>query len=203
MNNFLIIVCILFSSVGAFSQNKISSNQDAEYYIKNVLLGPGIQIGNVTHVGMVGSLGQFRCDSTIIGVSKGIVLSTGSVDIIFQRNQNEGLTSENYVPDSIRSNKLFSKGDSDLNKLSKGKSKDVTIIEFDFVPIKNTIEFSYVFGSEEYNEYVGTRYNDVFGFFLSGPGIKGFDNLAVLPDNTTPISVNTINLKKNKQYYRD
>ncbi len=203
MKQFFFILFISFLSLSSLAQNKIDSNQDAEYYVKNVLLGAGIQVGNVTHVGMVGSLGQFRCDSTIIGVSKGIVLSTGSVNIIFQPNQNVGLTSENYVPDSIRSNKLFSKGDKDLNKLSKGRSKDVTIIEFDFVPIKNSIEFSYVFGSEEYNEYVGTRFNDVFGFFLSGPGIKGFDNLAIVPGSTTPISVNTINLGKNKQYYRD
>jgi hypothetical protein len=64
------------------------------------------------------------------------------------------------------------------------------------------VEFEYVFGSEEYCEDVGSEYNDVFGFFISGPGINGVKNLAVLPGGTTPISVNSINHDVNTQYYR-
>ncbi len=55
---------------------------------------------------------------------------------------------------------------------------------------------------KKYTEYVGTRFNDVFGFFLNGPGIKKKINLAVLPDGKTPISINTVNHRKNKHYYR-
>src|SRR5690606_23084302 len=59
---------------------------------------------------------------------------------------------------------------------------DAAIIEFDFIPNSDTIEFTYVFGSSEYPDYstgnpvggfVGQQFNDVFGFFISGPGITG------------------------------
>lgn len=183
----------------SFSQNKIESQHSAEYYVKNVLLGENVTVGKVTQTGQPASFGQFICDSTIIGVSKGIVLSSGKVNGLFKVNSTTEYTSYGIVPD--RMNKV--KGDQDLDKLANGTSQDASIIEFDFVPTKNTIEFRYVFASEEYNEYVGSEFNDVFGFFISGPGITGSENLAVLEDGTTPISVNTVNLKTNPENYRD
>lgn len=185
-------------------KNRIDSKRTADYYIKNILLGTGIWVGDVTHVGMIGGVGQFQADSTMLGLSSGIVLSTGSVDSIFAKNRSIEYTSFGAVPDSLLKNRTMVKGDKDLNKLCKGITDDVTVIEFDFVPVQNSIEFRYVFASDEYNEYVGSRYNDVFGFFLDGPGVKGgTENLAVLPNGRTPISINSINLHKNRAYFRD
>jgi len=180
-----------------FSQNSTEVQQTADFYIKKVLLGENITVGKVTHVGLKGMLGQFQCDSTITGLSKGIALSTGKITGVFQQNSTTEYTSYGYQPD-----RTPLKGDSELDKIAKGKSQDASVVEFDFVPVKNTIEFRYVFASEEYNEYVGSEFNDVFGFFLSGPGIEGNKNLAVLEDET-PISVNTINLKRNPAYFID
>jgi hypothetical protein len=59
------------------------------------------------------------------------------------------------------------------------------------------LTFQYVFGSEEYNEFVGTQFDDVFGFFLNGK------NVALIPGTNTPVSVNTVNKNINSQYYRD
>jgi len=44
-----------------------------------------------------------------------------------------------------------------------------------------------VFGSEEYNEFVGSQFNDVFAFFVNGV------NYALIPSTTTPVSINTVN----------
>ena len=50
---------------------------------------------------------------------------------------------------------------------------DLCVLGFDFIPESDTIVFNYSFGSEEYTSWVNTQYNDVFGFFISGPGITG------------------------------
>jgi len=62
----------------------------------------------------------------------------------------------------------------DLSVLAAGfQTFDASILEFDFIPQSDTLKFNYIFGSEEYPEYVNSGYNDVFGFFISGPGIAG------------------------------
>jgi hypothetical protein len=58
--------------------------------------------------------------------------------------------------------------------------------------------FNYVFGSEEYQEYVGTAFNDIFGFYLNDY------NLATVPETSgSPVSVNNINQDENAEYYVD
>ncbi len=199
MKHFTILIFIAVCSQFTLAQNTVESQHTAEYYVKNVLLGQNIVIGKVAQVGQPASFGQFICDSAITGISKGMILSTGKVNGIFQPNSTSEYTSYGVVPDRMNT----VKGDSELDKLANGKSQDAAIIEFDFVPVKNVIEFKYVFASEEFIEYVGSEFNDVFGFFLSGPGIVGNKNLAVLNDGKTPISVNTINQRKNPAYFRD
>jgi hypothetical protein len=62
----------------------------------------------------------------------------------------------------------------------------------------------FVFGSEEYPEFVGGNFNDVFGFFVSGENPSGlaYDNynVALLP-NGTPVSINSVNANSNSGYY--
>ncbi|MBK7408805.1 MAG: choice-of-anchor L domain-containing protein [Saprospirales bacterium] len=83
------------------------------------------------------------------------------------------------------------------------------MLEFDFQPTVSQIEFRYVFASEEYCDYVNSTFNDVFGFFISGPGISGpysnnGINIAVLPGfigGGTPVSINNVNHITNSAYY--
>src|SRR5690606_35828975 len=70
------------------------------------------------------------------------------------------------------------------------------------------VSFNYVFGSEEYLEFVGMGYNDVFGFFLSGPGITGpysnnAINMALVPGTPTPVAIDNVNATLNAAYYVD
>ncbi|MDR2920396.1 MAG: T9SS type A sorting domain-containing protein [Tannerella sp.] len=44
-----------------------------------------------------------------------------------------------------------------------------SILEFDFQPYIEKATFDYIFASEEYPEWVYQGYNDVFGFFVTGP----------------------------------
>ena len=60
-------------------------------------------------------------------------------------------------------------GDADLDALIPGFwTFDACILEFDFVPQSPTVSLKYVFSSEEYNEFVDSEFNDVFGFFVDG-----------------------------------
>jgi hypothetical protein len=84
-------------------------------------------------------------------------------------------------------------GDPDLDALIPGYTTfDATILEFDFTcdnPV--VMSFQYVFASEEYNEWVDSPYNDVFGFFLNGV------NIAAVPASCSnpgiPVAINNVN----------
>jgi hypothetical protein len=79
-------------------------------------------------------------------------------------------------------------GDTNLDTLIPGFSTfDATVLEFDFETAGGDLFFNYVFASEEYNEYVNTSFNDVFGFFLDGV------NIALIPGTTTPVSIDNVN----------
>ena len=144
------------------------------------ILGPGVTFFNVTFTGVTNSAGVFTDNAAVFGITNGIVLSSGSIDNIKGPNLAEDITQDNAAP-----------GDPDLDILSAPyPTLDATVLEFDFVPSKNTVTFEYVFTSDEYNEWANTPFNDVFGFFVNGT------NVAVLPVTTTGtnvVSVDNVN----------
>lgn len=85
------------------------------------------------------------------------------------------------------------RSDQDLSlMLNNLKTYDACAVEFDLIPLGDTLNFKYLFGSEEYDEFVGSNFNDAFAFFISGPGIRGTKNLAVINDSII-VSINSIN----------
>jgi len=105
------------------------------------------------------------------------------------------------------SHQLGMPGNSLLQIVGGGTSYDAAIAEFDLIPFADTLRFHYVFGSEEYPEWAGSSYNDVFAFFLSGPNPSGGDylnfNIALIPGTNTPVSINSVSPLANTQYYID
>ena len=70
-----------------------------------------------------------------------------------------------------------------------GSAQDAAVLEFDFVPTDDTVQFRYVFGSNEYLTWINSMFNDVFGFFVSGPGITGpFTSPAGFPNGSINIA---------------
>jgi len=143
----------------------------------NILLGGGVTVSNITFQGVNHSAGTFSGGTGIIGFESGIILSTGNIADVVGPNTEDSTTTHNGLP-----------GDAVLNSLIIGYTTlDATVLEFDFVPTSNVIVFEYVFGSEEYNEYVNTAFNDVFGFFINGV------NQALIPSTSVPVSINNVN----------
>ncbi|MDR0866458.1 MAG: choice-of-anchor L domain-containing protein [Candidatus Symbiothrix sp.] len=85
-------------------------------------------------------------------------------------------------------------GDDDLAGLVPGyKVQNVAVLEFDFVPAASSMQFEYIFASEEYPKYVNAIFNDVFGFFVTDKtNSKPLGNIAILPDGSA-VSINNVN----------
>lgn len=139
-----------------------------------------------------------NAEDTELGLDKGLLLTSGQV-----ANVNSPSTTFN-------SGFAGTPGDFDLNQLSPFPTNDACIVELDVFVNTDKLEFEYVFGSEEYPEFVNSSFNDIFAFLVSGPGIVGDPNInnqlniAVLPDgNNTPVQINDVNFGMNWEYYRN
>ncbi len=145
----------------------------------NALLGPGVLVENITFVGANIAGGLFTGGAGIIGCESGVVLSSGNVASIIGPNTMDDTTTALGLP-----------GDPDLDALIPGfMTQDATILEFDFTcESVDVVQFQYVFASEEYNEFVFSDFNDVFGFFVDGV------NIALVPGaGSTPVAIDTVN----------
>ncbi|MHC1708110.1 MAG: choice-of-anchor L domain-containing protein [Bacteroidales bacterium] len=179
-----LLLCTL--SLSSFGQLLVSNALTPQQWVQDVLVGQGVQVFNVTFNGADSSAGTFS-GNTNIGLVSGVILTSGSINNAPGPNDLTGATKDNTGG-----------GDADLDAIANGIINDACILEFDFIPESDTIKFRYVFGSEEYHEFAPSNYNDVFGFFLSGPGIVGpftnnAVNIALLPNSNTPVSINNIN----------
>lgn len=69
------------------------------------------------------------------------------------------------------------------------------VFEFDVTLDANTrlLLVDYQFASEEYPEWVGSQFNDAFGFFISGGDLAQTYNIARVVDDTTIVSIANIN----------
>ena len=171
---------------------QVQGNLSPEHLIENVLVGGGcFQISNVSYQGFNTQIGTFSNGGTNIGFESGVIMATGDIHLAPGPNDLDG-GSFGYG---------FPTPDSDLSPLGSGPLFDKAAIEFDFIPTQNTVSFEFVYASEEYCEYVNTQFNDVFGFFISGPGINGTQNLALVPNTTMPVTINTVNHIVNSNWY--
>ncbi|MFK7784677.1 MAG: choice-of-anchor L domain-containing protein [Crocinitomicaceae bacterium] len=88
--------------------------------------------------------------------------------------------------------------DPDLAALATANITNGGVLRFDFEALGDTLEVEFMFASSEYPTYVCSNFNDVFGFFISGPGITGpysnnSTNIALVPNTNTPVAINTVN----------
>jgi len=193
MNN-IVKFCAIIFAVAVYQPLKAQlvtdPNPTAQQVVQDVLLGTGVEAFNITFSGNSDQIGTFDCNNCGIGLNSGVLLSTGSVTVAQGPNNSGSATVGGGN---------FGVSDPDLDILSTFATNDAAVLEFDFIPIGDSVAFQYVFGSEEYNEYVCGSVNDAFGFFLSGPGINGpFSNnainLALVPGTNIPVTINTVNL---------
>jgi gliding motility-associated-like protein len=214
-----ILALVLFSGVKiAQAQLTVNNNtyvtpNPAQSLVNNVLLGAGVTASNITYTSLANPgahLGFFNGTNSNLGLDSGIVISTGNVlnnmpgalfpdiDSITPGVYPDLLNVANSVPPLIG------------QTFSVSNVYDVAVLEFDFVPVADSVKFRYVFGSNEYLTWINSSYNDVFGFFISGPGINGpyagnSQNIAVVPNSNPalPITISSVQPNLNGQYFID
>ncbi|MBO4307844.1 MAG: choice-of-anchor L domain-containing protein [Bacteroidales bacterium] len=212
---YIAVIAVVMSllPLGAMAQLQVTvgsslpSGWTADSLVRHVLMGEGVEVSNVRFNGSTGvinctSIGKFTTGTnpTGIGIQSGIIMGSGNVSVAVGPN-NSGSASNDV-------GKCASYSNAQLLNIANGSSvNDCAVLEFDFIPRSDMIEFRYVFASEEYNEYVGSQFNDVFGFFISGinprGGMYNNTNIALVPGTTTPIAINNVNNNLNSTYYHD
>lgn len=169
-----------------FSQINISAGQTAAALAKK-LAGQGVVVTNpVLHCSNWAN-GFFNVVNSNLGLDSGIVLTTG------RAASSPGFYGVNGYSSGLASFDNGTPGDSTLTSLAGQRTLDACTLEFDVMPAGDTISIDYVFSSEEYMSAVCGPYNDAFAFFISGPGITGSKNMALVPGTNIPVTINSIN----------
>ncbi len=175
----------------------------ADSLVRNILLDNGVTISNAKFNGNDGiincnNIGIFDTghSHTNLGIESGLILASGGVSVAVGPNNDEGFS----VPTTCGSYY-----DNDLVSIASDDPNDVAVLEFDFVPWDDMLSFNFVFGSEEYMEFVGMGYNDVFAFFVDGinpaGGYYNHQNMALIPGTTEVVSIDNVNQNHNSHYY--
>ena len=171
--------------------------------VEDVLVGGGVVVSNVTYTGDTDAIGSFNGVSTNLGLGSGIVLTTGTVLNTASGGLfggQEGPHGPNDTGSAGTDNGAA--GYQPLTDIAAEDTHNAAVLEFDFVPQSDTVRFKYVFGSEEYPEFVDAGFNDVFAFFISGPGFGGTFNMATIPGTGgTPVTIDNVNDNVNSAYY--
>lgn len=182
---------ILTMSSAILVENKATASLTAAELV-NILAGPHATISNASISGTSGSIGKYS-GATVESqgnknLENGIILSTGDVEI---------LNSNSNTAEDI-STTLQKPGDSQLGSLFPDflDTYDATILEFDITASTDGVgSIWYVFGSDEYEEYSPSWFNDVFAIFLDDV------NIATLPVTNEIVSINTVNQITNTDLY--
>lgn len=157
--------------------------------------GQGVQIVDWWYGGAELSSGVFTGGMSTIGIDHGIILTSGDANLAPLPNMSSGDGISNNTP-----------GDEDLDMIIAAATSDANSLTVVFKPISNEMQFNYAFASDEYIEYVGSVFNDAFGFFVSGPGIVGpysnnAVNIALIPGTNNPVTINNVNHLSNEQFF--
>lgn len=159
--------------------------------VEEYFMGNGVSVSNVLFKGEPNALGIFSDSLRLTGFSNGIIISSGRVELF------PGKNSRPNAGANFGRNFFF-----DEDFITRADMCDGAVLEFDFVPRYDSISFRFVFGSDEYPEFVGKNFNDAFALLLKpkfGKNTKS-QNIGTLPNGTT-VMINNVNHKKNTEWY--
>ncbi len=196
---FFIGILICSFSTKTFAQIEVEPTGalfSPESLVTNVFLGEGVEVTNLSYDGSEQAVGYFTNGIDDIGIDRGIIMSSGLATTAATANTAGGTTGNTTGPGT----------DVNLDPIASGGLNDISRYEISFIPTSDTLQFKYVFASEEYPEWACSPFNDAFGFFLTGPnpagGMYNGENIALTPDpadptgqtfTVNPVTINNVN----------
>lgn len=193
-----------FASKAQFLQvtDVVSGPYNPQSLISNVFLGAGVEVTNIQFNGDPRAVGYFSGGTPSIGIERGILLTSGFAS--------EAEEDGDFWASNVN---VGGSAEASLQPIATDVLNDVAVYTITFIPNSDTLRFRYSFASEEYPEFACTSFNDVFGFFIQGPGYPVFTNIAKVPGTNLPVSINNIHPNNpnafppcgpfNVQYYND
>ena len=154
MHNFIIATALTLPMPAMALSITTTSNGTA---LANGLVGSGVTVSNVTLQGAATQQGTFSGGfASGIGIENGVILTSGNANDAVGPNNSSSTTS---ITGSGSHSSL-------AGLIGVPSVNDANVLSFDFQTTTGDLYFKYVFASEEYNESVGSKYNDVFGSFV-------------------------------------
>jgi hypothetical protein len=139
-----------------------------------------------TTFGSTNGIGYFNKNGSSFPFEDGIVLTSGNaINAPGPNTTTLGDGGTSWPGDTDLENIILAATGNPMN------SQNASKLEFDFIPLTNSINFNFVFASEEYGTFQ-CNYSDAFAFLLTDIASGTTTNLAVIPNTTTPVSVVTI-----------
>jgi len=167
------------------------------------LVGYGLTITNAQLTCGDGGSGYFfGADAAGFPMSSGILLTSGLTAVALSPNTSgsaSGPGGPGYPPLEEFPN-------------AYNDTFNACVLEFDFTPQGDTLKFNYVFGSEEYPEYVNFSFNDIFAFMIHGlpeypPEMSVIErNIATIPgspNDAVNVAINNLHDAAYSQFYVD
>ncbi len=200
---FFVVFCMV-SPLWAQVQVTSSAGRTAEEVVNTMLVGNGVSVSNVKFNNITttldantgAQLGFFTNNTNVfptLGFSNGLIIATGDIQNALGPNYDDG--SEISVSNNMTC--------PELQALVSDELYYPAVLEFDFLTTSDQVTFNYMFASEEYPEFVGMGYNDVFGFFVTDLTTNQTTNVARIPNTTLPVSIDNVNDMSYSQYYHD
>jgi subtilisin-like proprotein convertase family protein len=192
----IFLILLIFNGLNA--QNLMVDGADQPPYnnpaglIQSFFTGSGLEIIEIAHSGKPEAVGFFSAGLDALGLERGLLMTTGKV------NSGPGQIGASQTGiDFANVNNGSTAVSGELLALADNTPmRDVAVYRIRFRPFGDSIRFRYVFASEEYPEYACSQYNDIFGFFLSGPDPAGGQyvdkNIALVPGTALPVAINYI-----------
>lgn len=181
---FVLAILVIDLPFISSAQLNVTPAQTAQVLAQR-LAGNGVLVSNATLTCANNANGNFTASN--FPLDSGIVLTTG---LSATQGSFYGVNGPQNMLASFNNGTA---GDATLNALSGQNTKDACTLEFDVVPKGDSLKFQYIFSSEEYINATCGQYNDAFAFFISGPGIVGQQNMALVPGTNIPVTINSIN----------